>query len=340
MALLCTFLAEVGYNVTLVTYSDVKDHYSLSNNIKRINLGAGKKPLRKLFAIFKYFLKTNTDCIISYRQACNTRVLLPLLFKKNIRLICSERNIHYGHNDKYELVLFGGLYKRADLIVTNSYSQERYIKRIRPKWSNKVRTIINYTDINIYKSVVLPSDMSIFKIAVFSRVAYQKNVKNFIKAIALLKQNSSKMFEIHWYGNKEPDCPYQSWNAEYGTEGLLFFHDAVKNPQNLMYIYHAVCLPSLFEGFSNSIAEAICCGMPMIVGDVSDNSIMVKNEENGFLFDPTNIEDISNCISKIMNLSYEELCMMGNKSRIIAESLFNKEIFVSSYINIIEGLQR
>jgi glycosyltransferase involved in cell wall biosynthesis len=95
-------------------------------------------------------------------------------------------------------------------------------------------------------------------------------------------------------------------------------------------------LPSLFEGFSNSIAEGICCGKPMLVSDVSDNRIMVHDHENGFLFDPNDVDSIVDAFIRFFSLDTSEMTMMGHKSREIAESLFDKEAFIESYINLIE----
>lgn len=339
LAILANLLAENGYEVSFVTYSDLPDHYQLSNSIKRINLTDRKSAIGRLFSVLLYFLQVKTDCVISYRQACNARVIIPLLFrsKKKINLICGERNTHYGKSDKYEKFLFGGAYKRANYIVANSFTQKDYINTIRPRWSNKVYTIINYTDLNNYSIVKLPPYKDCFRIGVFSRVGLQKNVRNFIIAMNNLKNETSKKFEVHWYGNVESDCPYKQWAEEYKTGEYLFFHSAVKDTRLFMGQFNAICQPSLFEGFSNSISEAICCGMPMLVGDVSDNSIMVKDGINGYLFNPTEVQSIVSSFLKIFLLDDNQLEQFGKESRVIAESLFDKEVFVSSYTKLIEN---
>ena len=340
MSILCRLLSDAGYDVTLVTYSDSPDHYELPNAVKRIRLGEGKSNYYKIFEIFKFFIKVKADSIISYRQACNARLLIPLLFRqrKGLNIICSERNVHYGKSDKYEKVLFGGLYKRADFIVTNSFTQANYIKHIKPLWESKIRTIINYTDVDLYKPIETCLSDSIIKIGIFSRVAKQKNVENFIKAVALLKKRSDKLFEIHWYGNIELDCPYEKMVKRYNVSDVLFFHDAVINTGVVMQSYHAICQPSLYEGFSNSIAEAICCGMPVLASDVSDNGLMVEETINGFLFNPLNIEEISSAFERFFNLSISQINEMKIKSREKAETLFDKEKFTESYISIIERM--
>ena len=98
-----------------------------------------------------------------------------------------------------------------------------------------------------------------------------------------------------------------------------------------------MCLPSLHEGFSNSISEYICCGRPVICSDVSDNSVMVHDGENGFLFDPLNVESIMEAFVRYFDISFEQRDKMGVRSREIAESLFDKDKFIESYIKLIEA---
>ena len=100
------------------------------------------------------------------------------------------------------------------------------------------------------------------------------------------------------------------------------------------------CEPSLFEGFSNSISEAICCGMPVLASDVSDNGLMIKNGVNGFLFDPHNIHTIVESIVSFINLSEEEIYQMGIESRRIAEGLFDKGVFANGYIELIDKVTK
>ena len=109
-------------------------------------------------------------------------------------------------------------------------------------------------------------------------------------------------------------------------------------PNNALRKFDAMCLPSLVEGFSNSISEYICCGKPVICSDVADNSLMVHDGKNGFLFDPTNIDEMVDVVLKFFNLPTEERNMMCIQSRKIAEELFDKESFVQKYIKLIESV--
>ncbi len=346
MAILAGMLLERGYEVTIATYADVPDHYQIPSGVRRVKLAVGKSRLTKFFAVFFYFLKTPVDCVISYRKMCNIRVLIPLLFRGNrVKVICSERNTTVGASDFERRIMVQVLYRRADYVVPNSESQTQFMRQENPRLIPKLRTIHNYTDLQHFSVCHLPSVLDVLKIAVFARYSKQKNPILFAKALAELKTKTKKAFEVHWYGNQagidsEFNRDYLALKAkveELGVGDVLKLRPAVKDVFALMGEYHAVCLASLTEGFSNSIAESICCGKPMLVSEVADNAVMVHEGKNGFLFDPKHTDSICEAFLRFFALSLEEMTQMAYESRRIAETLFDKEHFISQYIELIES---
>ena len=351
LVILAGMLAEKGYEVSLVTYASLPDFYEIPLGVRRIDIGStwvnGKrlKAFVRLLKCFHYFLWVKTDCVISYRQCANLRVLPPLFFRsrKRIRVICSDRNTSLFVSFRHKLLL-NGLYRRADFIVPNSQTETAFIARHKPQLKKKLQTIHNYTDLRRFSVSEMPSDLSVIKIAIFSRYSSQKNPLGLVKAMHELKHKTDQAFEVHWFGDQKGEI--DGFNTEYlniqkavvdlSVGDVVVLHPAVKNPALLMKDYHAVCLPSLYEGFSNSIAEGICCGKPMLVSDVSDNSIMVHEGENGFLFNPRQPDDVCAAYLRFFSLSYQDMSQMGQRSREIAESLFDKDRFIVQYIKLIE----
>lgn len=345
MVILAGFLAEKEYDVTIVTYADVPDHYDMPSGVKRMRIAENKSGFLKLSQIFFFFLNTKADCVISYRKMCNIRLLIPMFFRrKRVKVICSERNTTTGNPDLARRIMVHILYKKADYIVPNSDSQTKYIRVENPRLIPKLRTIHNFTDLNHFHLSAMPDDMSVIKIAVFARYSQQKNPIRFAEALKALKDLADRRFEVQWFGHQLGNI--QGYNKEFlnvklkveelGLEDVFILQPAVKDPSSLMGSFHAICLPSLYEGFSNSVAEAICCGKPMLVSDVADNGVMVQDGVNGFLFDPKQIESISKAFLKFFDLSREELFQMAQKSRERAEDLFDKERFIGQYVGLIE----
>lgn len=346
LAILANGLVK-DYKVSIVTFCDIDDHYCLDSSIKRVRLGygKGKSMIYRFLLTIVYFWKIKTDVVITYGQRSSFLGLLSLWFRKGIKVIASERNLTTGKPGRYEKILFNRLYAHASFIVPNSYSQARYIISKRPELKNKIVTITNYTDLKVFTPAKneMPDD-GVVKIGVFARFHRQKNFERFAKAIKRVRELTDKQFVVNWYGRKrsgsgEFEQYYLLCEDMIRKEGLtdvVRLNDQVKEILPILRTQDVICLPSLFEGFSNSISEAICCGKPMLVSDVSDNSIMVKDGENGLLFNPYDIEDIARSIVRFFRLSESEKRKMGERSREIAETLFDLDHFMGQYVNLIE----
>lgn len=342
MQILCNILANRDYDLTLVTYADLPDHYACPPRVKRVALGKGKNTLGKILSIFSYLLKVKADCIISYRVACNVRVLLPLLLRPKINVIVGERNLTIGKRSFFGKLCSNFLYYRANHIVSNSFAQERYLRSLRKSWTDRVCTITNYTDLSQFNKSILPEARDVVRIAIFARFSKQKNAPRFMKMLSKLKNVSTVSFHVDWYGYRGTGGKENGFLKscqiinELCLGDVITLKEPVKNPALLMNEYHAICLPSLYEGFSNSIAEGICSGKPMLVSDVSDNSVMVRDGVNGFLFDPTSIDNMVEVFMKFFNTSLEQKKQMGVKSREIAEKLFDIDLFFNKHKQLIE----
>lgn len=129
-------------------------------------------------------------------------------------------------------------------------------------------------------------------IVVYSgRFAVRKGVNRVSSAISLLNNKNIKSIFIGAnYGNEtvQPDC-----------DGILF-KGKLNHEDMVDYLNSAdvFVLPSLAEGCSNSVIEAMACGLPIISSDLPFN-YDVLNEENAILVDPMNVEEIASAIKKI-----------------------------------------
>ena len=339
-------LVERGYEVTITTFGDVEDHYCYNDAIHRYRIAKGKNRVIKMMGIWKYFCTVKTDWVIAFGQRESSYCLQGLMFrpKRTVHIIAGDRNTTHGSSSCVERLLMRCLYRRADYIVPNSHTQRRHIVSTNIKLESKTVTITNYTDLSIFTATTLPNN-DVLRIGVFSRYDVQKNYMRFVEAVNLLKKKSQQLFVIEWYGNQrfkdiKPNPHYLRMKEkvlEYGLQDVLILNNHVKDVASIMPRFDAICLPSLWEGFSNSISEAICCGNHCLVSDVADNGILVKDGENGLLFDPNSEESMVEAFLKFFALLPEEKQRMGDFSRKRAESLFDKERFVDAYIELIES---
>ena len=259
------------------------------------------------------------------------------LFNKKFRLIVSERNTTQ-HTEKNEKIRFN-LFRIADYVVPNAYAQEKYIKEVFPFLANKMVTIHNFVDLNHFVPLTEKVHHEVPEIVVVASIWESKNTLGFLDAVSELKKQGIK-FHISWYGKVASHIDYFSQCQKRIIE--LAINDYIELKEKTQYIREKYqeadffCLPSFYEGTPNVICEAMACGLPIACSDVCDNSIYVREGENGFLFNPHSREDIVDALKKLLSLRGEDYKSYCFNSRKRAESLLSEDKFVKSYVKLIE----
>jgi len=103
-------------------------------------------------------------------------------------------------------------------------------------------------------------------------------------------------------------------------------------------LFNAYVLPSTTEGLSQAILEAMYMGLPTIATRAGGNPDIVKEMENGLLFDDGDTAGLANQIQKI--LDNPELASKLSKGAInTAHNTFSIERTIENYINYFSQLR-
>ena len=92
-------------------------------------------------------------------------------------------------------------------------------------------------------------------------------------------------------------------------------------------------LPSLAEGISNTILEAMSCGLPIVATDVGGNPELVDDGVTGFLVPVSDSIALAHAMQRYF-LNQELLKLHGKAGRIKTETRFSMETMVNSYMQV------
>jgi len=89
----------------------------------------------------------------------------------------------------------------------------------------------------------------------------------------------------------------------------ISFKPPIENSKlQIEFLNHDIfILPSISEPWGLVVEEALYFGMPVMVSENCGASELVKNGENGFIFNPLDVEGIKNLILSIDDVVYQEL---------------------------------
>jgi glycosyltransferase involved in cell wall biosynthesis len=89
------------------------------------------------------------------------------------------------------------------------------------------------------------------------------------------------------------------------------------------------CSSSAYEGFSNSIGEAMACGVPCVVTDVGDSAYLVG--DSGVTVPPRNPEALAHAIGQLIDAGSAKRKELGMAARRRIESEFSLPAIVRRY---------
>lgn len=337
---LASMLTKVGFPCRLITYVENQfyEPYLRQHGVDYQFVPELWNKKTRVFKAAKYVRQYKPDVVISFLPSVNKTMCLAKLFFK-AKLMVSERNNNtcITRSDK---MLFN-LYRMADAIVPNSNSQGKFICKNFPFLSKKVHPIINFVDVNRFTPSETPVRNNTLRIVTVARYTQQKNVLTYLKAVRMAKDMGLNV-HFDWYGDKNHNAAYfaevEKEYQQLDIADYLTLHDPKQKIEEEYRKADIFCLPSLFEGYPNVVAEAMSCGLPILCSNVYENPYIVEEGVNGFLFDPKKPEAIANAIKKMVRLSYENRQEMGKRNRQLCLKRNTEEAFLKSYVELIEKL--
>lgn len=332
-------LKNAGYDITVATYYDIDFYRSQLDEagVRNVLVPKAADSKKRIMVVRSFFKKEQPDWVIAYQETPSLVACVAKVLGGKFRLIVSERNTtqHIGRNDRVRFFL----YRWADAIVPNSYTQGEFLVSHYSWMKKKLTTISNFVDLTQF-SYVKKKKREIPEIAVAASIWSSKNTLGFVDAIKILVNRGVK-FHVSWYGKSDSNLDYfnlcQQKIVKYDLQSYIELKDKTKQIKQVYQNADFFCLPSFYEGTPNVICEAMSCGCPVICSSVCDNSIYVEDGDNGFLFDPHNPKSMAESIGRALLVTDYEYAYLSNQSRNRAERLLSEKTFLDKYIKIIEG---
>ena len=111
------------------------------------------------------------------------------------------------------------------------------------------------------------------------------------------------------------------------------------SPDELIELYSACdvfLLPSLQEGFSMVILEALACGKPIVATSAGGASDIGLTPPSGIMVPPNNASELAQAILDLLSLNEEDRKLVARKNRELVESRFSIDAWVDDVIKVYE----
>jgi sugar transferase (PEP-CTERM/EpsH1 system associated) len=263
--------------------------------------------------------------------------------------------IHSEHG--YELDMLAGLpvrrrifrraaYGMADAVFAVSRELRDY--HAKQAWisSERIRVICNGVDTKRFcpnpelraglrKRFGLPQDR--FIVGTVGRMVPIKDHGILLRAVDSLVQRGVDAHALLVGSGPELERTQRLADASPGLTGRVTFVGASEEVPELLNTMDVFALPSISEGMSNTLLEAMATGLPVIATAVGGNTEVIDHEKSGWLIRPRDHESLASLLTRLA--SREDLRQIyGAAARKRIVECFSLDRMLSNYTQLYLGL--
>jgi glycosyltransferase involved in cell wall biosynthesis len=171
-------------------------------------------------------------------------------------------------------------------------------------------------------------------VVVVARLTPEKDISSLIRATALVVRDHPQM-RLRIAGDGPARVELQNLVDELNMRQHIEFVGVVKNVSRLLQSASLFVLPSLSEGLSLSILEAMATGLPVIAMRVGGNPEVIIEDRTGLLVSPGDAFELAEAISRLLGDPVRARCL-GAAGRKHVECHFDVRQMIDRY----EGFYR
>ena len=233
--------------------------------------------------------------------------------------------------------------KRATRIITLSTTMEQELKKeaVEP---SRLCSIINGVDLLRYNEIKEKGQLrkilgiSNKKTIIYTgRLSVEKGVDFLIHSFSKVKEEIACQLIIIANGPERENVA-RLLDHHHLSKSVILIEEADEIARYLNAA-DVFVLPSRFEGLSNSLLEAMACGLPVISTRVGGSVDIINDGINGLLIDVDNEEQLARAISKVLNEPLQGI-EMGRNARKKIEDSYDLNKITDRYLELYNKLDR
>jgi glycosyltransferase involved in cell wall biosynthesis len=159
-----------------------------------------------------------------------------------------------------------------------------------------------------------------------------KKLKNYRLMIEVFKMLKDYPISLDVYGVGDLTEEYKAEILDHNLK--IHLKGKIDSVASVLSYYHGFIFPSLYEGFSISLLEAMSAGLPLLLSQIPAFENVVKG--NAYYFDPTDIEACKQAILSLFNKGFSPIWAINNKN--LAEENFSAMVYKNKMYDIYNSI--
>ncbi len=312
-----------GHTVSLITLTgkNIVPFYPLDPRVNLVKLGKtipGFVSLTRMISLIQCIVgirrsikKYTPDMMVSFMDLTNLLTLLITIDKK-IPVIISERiDPKFRPLPKIFVWLRQWLYPYAKSLVVQTQSVANYF----PK---KIAHLITIIENPVYPASIICNTpkKEVKHIVSIGRLDPQKDQKTLIIAFSRIARQFPKI-TLTIYGEGPLRSELEELIQTLGMKERIYLPGTKKDIENILANSDLFIFPSLYEGFSNALCEAMSIGLPVIASDGSGNRDIVSDQIDGYIFPAGNVDKLVAMMKELI-CDHSKRCYLATNAKEIS----------------------
>ena len=278
-------------DVSVIIQEDRGNHYGYQGRVIDLKTpcansvpGKAANAVRRVLRLGGVIRREKFDALLIILPVTNPINYMRLGCRKIVS--CRDCGDLMKRTDKYIRMT-----ERSERIVCNSQYQAEYLAQAAPHLKGRVSVVYNILDIDkvvhLKDEALDPATEKFVEghrfIACTSRFAKAKGLNNMLKAFSLLAKRDGSL-RLVLVGDGERRNDIEKLIGELGLKDKVILPGFQDNPFRYMAKADVYVLPSFYEGFPNTLIEAMATGTPVIATDCPSGpaEILCGKAEHGY----------------------------------------------------------
>lgn len=347
---------ELGWKVDVLTTDSIFQGVLKENKIGIVNLDVIWRDIRifrdikGLYRLYKFLKNNKYDIVHTHTSKAG---FIGRLAAKLAGVPIIIHTVHgfafHEESNPLFLYVFSSLERLAsywcDRIVTVSNFHKEWALELRIGNIHKIvaipngipfeRVIPTKSYFDMRKDLGISNDE--FVILATGRLAPQKGLEFLIRAIPYLDKMIVKPYKILIVGDGPLRNYLRDLSKELHVEDKVMFLGFRTDIGNLLNMCDVVVLPSLWEGLSIALLEAMAAGKPIITTTIGSNKEVIQDGYSGILVPKKDPIALANAIYKIF-INKELSSRLGENAKKVYFEKYQEDLMLEKYINLYKEL--
>ena len=342
LLLIATYLVQRGIRV--IVYSLDKEvsqiFYQVDQRIDFRPLGNRESDTRaslkdrvfRQFVVFRSLKIDSPDAVVSFSTGALWYIAIParLLQKK---LILSERtgpSVYFiTRAQKFRNFIFLGMRVCTRVVV----QMPAYVKRY-PKYLQS-RLVVIPNEVPSFPLKALSNNSTVLRFGHVGRFCHQKQTLELVKSFCEFNRHrsTSKLLLI---GSGDLNDEIEALIDEASMHKVIEVHPPTSDIASKLGLFDVLIHPSLWEGFPNSVAEALSAGIPVAgFEDCEGFRDLIHDGINGWIGKRNHPV---NSITELLERVFDQRARVPNMARAARDSVsdFRKDKVVAKWIELLD----